>query len=45
MIFQLGFKSPYQNIRMLLGNALVVCDLYDFWSLFSLEALGVRNSF
>ena len=28
MVFQLNFKGSYHNIRMHLGNALVVCDLY-----------------
>ena len=28
MVFQLDFKGPYRNIRMRLGNAFVVCDLY-----------------
>ena len=27
MVFQLGFKGPYHNIKICLGNALVVCDL------------------
>ena len=29
MVLQLDFQGPYQNIRMRLGNALIVCDLYD----------------
>ena len=28
MVFQLGFEGPSHNIRMGIGNALVVCDLY-----------------
>ena len=31
MVFQLDFKSPYHNIRMRPGNALVVCDLYGLY--------------
>ena len=31
MVFQLDFKGPYHNIRMRLGNALVVCDLYALY--------------
>ena len=31
MVFQLDFKGPYHNIRMRLGNALIVCDLYEFF--------------
>ena len=31
MVFQLYFKGPYHNIRMRLGNALVVCDLYGLY--------------
>ena len=31
MVFQLDFKGPYHNIRMRLGNALVVCDLYGLY--------------
>ena len=29
MVFQLDFKGPYHNIKMRLGNALEVCDLYS----------------
>ena len=29
MVFQLDFKSPYHNIRMRLGNALLLFDLYS----------------
>ena len=28
MVFQLDFKGPYHNIRIYLGNTLVICDLY-----------------
>ena len=31
MVFQLDFKGQYHNIRMRLGNALVVCDLYGIY--------------
>ena len=31
MVFLLDFKSPYDNIRMRLGNALLVCDLYGLF--------------
>ena len=31
MVFQLDFKGPFHNIRMRLGKALVVCDLYDLF--------------
>ena len=31
MVFQLDFKGPYHNIRMHLGNVLVVCDLYGLY--------------
>ena len=31
MVFQLDFKGPYHNIRMCLGNVLIVCDLYGFF--------------
>ena len=31
MVFQLDFKGPYHNIRMRLGSALIVCDLYDLF--------------
>ena len=33
MVYQLDFKVPYHNMRMRLGNALVVCDLYDLFLL------------
>ena len=29
MVFQLDFKDPYHNIRMHLGNALTLIDLYS----------------
>ena len=29
MVFQLDFKDPYHNIRMRLGNALALFDLYS----------------
>ena len=28
IVFQLDFKGPYHNIRMRVGDVLVVCDLY-----------------
>ena len=31
MVFQLDFKGSYHNIRMRLGNGLVVCDLYGLY--------------
>ena len=31
MVFKSDFKGPYYNIRMRLGNALVVCDLYGLY--------------
>ena len=31
MVFQLHFKGPYHNIRIRLGNALVVRDLYGLF--------------
>ena len=31
MVFQLDFEGPYHNIRMRLGNVLVVCDLYGLY--------------
>ena len=31
MVFKLDFKDPYYNIRMRLGNALIVCDLYGLY--------------
>ena len=31
MIFQLDFKGPYRSIKMRLGNALVLCDLYGLF--------------
>ena len=31
MVLKLDFKDPYYNIRMRLGNALVVCDLYGLY--------------
>ena len=31
MVFQLDFKGLFHNIRMRLGNALVVCDLYGLF--------------
>ena len=34
IVFVLDFKGPYYNIRMRLGNALVVCGLYGFASAF-----------
>ena len=31
MIFEVDFKGPYHSIRMRVGNALVVCDLYGLF--------------
>ena len=31
MVFQLDSKRPCHNIRMRLGNAFVVCDLYGLY--------------
>ena len=31
MVFELEFKGPYYNIKMCLGNALVVCDMYGLY--------------
>ena len=47
MVFQLGFEGPSHNIRMGIGNALVVCDLcpiFTLWLLFSLKGWDVPKS-
>ena len=31
MVFQLGFKDPYSDIRMRFGNASVVCNLFGLF--------------
>ena len=31
MAFQLDLEGPYYNIRMRLGNVLIVCDLNGFF--------------
>ena len=50
MVFQLGFTGPCHNIRMCLGNTLVVCELYGlflhsgYFLVYKVEAFRVKKS-